>query len=138
MEIFKIIGIGIITVFAYIIIKQFKPEFAIMVGLTGSIILLFSISDTVISIINNFTSLVNKTGVSPELFSLILKIIGIGYLTEFAANLCVDSGCTSIADKILLAGKVLIMIVALPIISSLIDVIVGLLWERQLDEFFLF
>lgn len=127
MEIFKIIGIGIITVFAYIIIKQFKPEFAIMVGLTGSIILLFSISDTVISIINNFTSLVNKTGVSPELFSLILKIIGIGYLTEFAANLCVDSGCTSIADKILLAGKVLIMIVALPIISSLIDVIVGLL-----------
>ena len=128
MEIFKIIGIGIITVFAYIIIKQFKPEFAIMVGLTGSIILLFSISDTVISIINNFTSLVNKTGVSPDLFSLILKIIGIGYLTEFAANLCVDSGCNSIADKILLAGKVLIMIVALPIISSLIDVIVGLLW----------
>lgn len=127
MEIFKIIGIGIITVFAYIIIKQFKPEFAIMVGLTGSIILLFSISDTVISIINNFTSLVNKTGVSPDLFSLILKIIGIGYLTEFAANLCVDSGCNSIADKILLAGKVLIMIVALPIISSLIDVIVGLL-----------
>lgn len=129
MEIFKIIGIGIITVFSYIVIKQLKPEFAIIVGLAGSIILLFSISDSIISVINSFASLVAKTGINTELFSLVLKIIGIGYLTEFAANLCMDSGCNSIADKILLAGKILIMIVALPIITNLIDIIVSLLWK---------
>lgn len=127
MAIFKIIGIGIITVFSYIIVKQFKPEFAIIVGLAGSITLLMSISDTVISVINSFSNLAQKTGVSPDLFSLILKIIGVGYLTEFASNLCNDSGCSSIADKILLAGKVIIMIIALPIITNLVDIIVGLL-----------
>lgn len=127
MAIFKIIGIGIITVFSYVIIKQFKPEFAIIVGLAGSIILLMSISDTVISVIDSFSNLAQKTGVSPDLFSLILKIIGVGYLTEFASNLCNDSGCSSIADKILLAGKVIIMIIALPIITNLVDIIVGLL-----------
>ncbi len=127
MAVFKIIGIGIVTVFSYIIIKQFKPEFAIIVGLAGSIIILFSLSDSIISVINTFSNLVNKTGVNPELFTLILKIIGIGYLTEFAANLCIDSGCSSIADKILLAGKNLIMIIALPIITNLVDTIVGLL-----------
>ena len=99
VPIFKIIGIGIITVFSYIVIKQLKPEFAIIVGLAGSIILLFSISDSIISVINSFASLVEKTGINIELFSLVLKIIGIGYLTEFAANLCMDSGCNSIADK---------------------------------------
>ena len=127
MAVFKIIGIGIVTVFSYIVIKQFKPEFAIIVGLAGSIIILFSLSDSIISVINTFSNLVNKTGVNPELFTLILKIIGIGYLTEFAANLCNDSGCSSIADKILLAGKILIMIIALPIITNLVDTIVGLL-----------
>ena len=127
MTMFKIIGIGIVTVFSYIIIKQFKPEFAIFVGLAGAIIILFSISDSLISIIYSFSNLVNKTGVNPEIFSLILKIIGIGYITEFAANLCADNGCSSIADKILLSGKIIIMAVALPIITNLLEIITGLL-----------
>jgi stage III sporulation protein AD len=72
-------------------------------------------------------SIFNKTGVSNSLFVPVLKIIGIGYLCEFGANLCVDGGCSSIADKILFCGKITILIIALPIINSVIDVVLEFL-----------
>ncbi len=128
MDIVKIIAIGIITMFAYVIVKQIKPEFSIIIGLVGSILILLNLTDMIEGIINTFFNLAEKTGVSTDLFTLVLKIIGIGYLTEFAANLCTDSGCNSIADKILLGGKLIIMMLSLPIVTNLIDVIVGLLW----------
>ena len=68
----------------------------------------------------------NKTGVNSSLFVPVLKIVGIGYLCEFGANLCVDGGCNSVADKILFCGKIAILIIAIPIINSVIDVVMEL------------
>jgi stage III sporulation protein AD len=79
------------------------------------------------SVTQIFDILVLKTGIDKDLFSSILKIIGIGYITEFSANICVDSGSSSIGDKILLAGKVVILVLSLPIITSLINIIVEIM-----------
>ncbi|MBO5102803.1 MAG: stage III sporulation protein AD, partial [Clostridia bacterium] len=56
-----------------------------------------------------------------------LKIIGVGYITEFSSNLCADSGNSAVASKILLAGKLVIFVLAIPIITSLIDIIVSIM-----------
>ena len=61
------------------------------------------------------------------IFSSILKIIGIGYLTEFANGICVDSGAKSIGDKLQFAGKVVILLLALPILENLIEIIAEIL-----------
>ena len=52
-------------------------------------------------------------------------MLGVGYLTEFANGICVDSGNASVGNKILIAGKVIIFCLALPIITNLLDIIVG-------------
>lgn len=127
MLIFKVIGIGIITSIAVIIIKQLKPEIAVIVGMSGSIIILLMILNSLGTVIESFTNLTEKIGIDNELFTLVLKIIGIGYITEFSANLCIDCGSVSIADKILLAGKVVIMLLAIPIVNTLIEIIYGLM-----------
>jgi len=127
MLLIKIIGIGIVTSIAVVLIKQLKPEIAIVVGLAGSILILLNIATLLGTVIDTFTDLTEKTGIDSSLFMLLLKIVGVGYLTEFSANLCADTGSTSIADKILLAGKVIIMIIALPIITTLLDIIYGLM-----------
>ena len=57
----------------------------------------------------------------------VLKIVGVGYLTEFGANICVDSGNSSIADKVMLGGKIIILCFALPIVSNMLEVILGLI-----------
>lgn len=127
MDIVKVVAVGLITVIATIIVKQVKPEIAVLITLAGSIVIIILSIQLLQNVFGSFLSIFNKTGVSSSLFVPVLKIIGIGYLCEFGANLCVDGGCNSIADKILFCGKVAILIIALPIINSVIDVVLELL-----------
>ncbi len=123
----KIIGVAIITTIAVLIIKQLKPELAVFVGLCGSIIIVIYIVNMIGGVLTIFDTMASKTGIDKDLFLVVLKIIGVGYLTEFSANLCQDAGVNSIADKIMLAGKVVIMIMALPIINNLLEIVYGLM-----------
>lgn len=127
MEIFKIIAIGLVTTISVIVVKQSKPEIAVFVGLAGSLLIFFEIINMLSDVFSVFNTIITKTGVSSDLFSVLLKIIGVGYLTEFSASLCADSGNSSIADKIMLGGKIVILILAIPIFISIINIITGLL-----------
>lgn len=127
MEIFKIIALGILICVVVIIVKQIKPEFAVLVLIAGSIIMLCYLFNYFTNILGVFDKIISKTGINAELFSIILKIVGIGYLIEFAANICSDSGNPAIADKIVLGGKLIILTVSMPIITNLLDIIVELL-----------
>ncbi|MBQ0017321.1 MAG: stage III sporulation protein AD [Clostridiales bacterium] len=127
MDIVKIIAIGLITVVTSIILKQIKPEMALFVSICGGLIMLFMIIDNVSNVFGSFNNLMTKTGVDNGLFKCVLKVIGIGYLTEFGANICLDAGSSSIADKIMFSGKIAILILCMPVITNLINMIVGLM-----------
>lgn len=127
MEIFKIIAIGLITAVSMLVVKQTKPEIAVFVGLAGSLLIFFEIIGMISDVFTVFNTIVNKTGISSDLFGVLIKIIGVGYLTEFSASLCSDSGNASIADKIMLGGKIVILVLAIPIFTSIINIITGLL-----------
>lgn len=127
MELFKIIGVGLITCFLVVVIKQLKPEMAIFVGIAGGLIIIAMIASSLFSILQVFSNIAQKSGLSSNLYSCLLKIIGIGYITEFASNICADSGANSVADKMLLAGKILILSVALPVVTSILEIIIELL-----------
>lgn len=127
MDIFKILAIAVLTCVASLIVKQVKPDFASLVTLAGGVVILLLLINYIASILDVFRGLVDKANLSPSLFSSILKIIGIGYLTEFTANLCQDTGNSSLASKVGLAGKIIILFLALPIITNLLEVIMGIL-----------
>lgn len=127
MEVFRIIGIGLLTCFVGIVVKQLRPEFYIVVVLSGAIIILFMIVDQLKTIFLYFLTIFNKTNLDYSLFSSVLKIIGVGFLIEFANGICIDTNNASVGEKIVLAGKVLIVGLSLPIISNLLNVIVELL-----------
>ena len=126
MEITKIIGIAFVAVFIILVLKQYKPEFAIQISIiAGIIILFFSISKLEV-IINLLKSLSNKIDINMNFFSILLKITGIAYLSEFACNVCKDAGETAIASKVELAGRILIIALSIPIISTLLETMLGL------------
>lgn len=127
MELLKIVGIGIIISVTIVIVKQVKPEFAVGVLIAGSIVMLLYFLQYFTDVLNVFDSIIQKTGIDKNLFSIILKIVGVGYVIEFGANICSDSGNSAIADKIILCGKMLILILAMPIITSLLDIVIGLI-----------
>ena len=123
----KIVAIALVTVFAHILIKQVKPEIAIIISIVGSILIISMTVNSLSSVINSFYKIFTQTGVDTTLLSPLFKIIAIGYIGEFGANLCVDAGANSVADKILFSAKVIILVLALPIITTVIDLVVALL-----------
>ena len=122
MDIFKIIAVGIITV----ILKQVKPELAIMASIAGSLTIVLLILSSVTNLFGSYRNLLEKTGLSGNLFTCVLEVIGVGYLVEFSSGICAEAGISSVANKILLAGKVLILIMCMPVLRSLIDVVLKL------------
>lgn len=127
MDIVKIIGVGFVGLIVIIILKQYKPEFAIYISLlVGTTILLLSM-DKINGIISLLTNLSNKANVNNQYLIILLKITGIAFLTEFAVSICNDSGESAIASKIDLGGKVIIIGMSIPIISALLELIIKIL-----------
>lgn len=131
MEIGKFLGVAILIVIIVIVLKQVKPELSVLVMILGSIVLLLFILNSFTSVITTVNEIITKTGISQNMFSIILKIVGVGYLIEFTADICKDTGNSSIADKVILGGKILILTMSLPIINSLFSVILELIqWKK--------
>lgn len=127
MDIIKIIGIGITALIIIIILKQYKPEFAIYTSiLAGIFILLISLSQ-ISGIVNLLQDISSRANINSQFLGIILKITGIAILTEFAVSICQDSGESAIANKIDIGGKIIIITMSLPIISSLLETILKVL-----------
>ena len=127
VDVIKIIGIGLISLIIIIIMKQYRPEFAIYVSLIAGVLIFSFVIGKFSSIINLLKSISNKAGINSSFLSILLKITGIAFLAEFAVSICKDSGESAIASKIELGSKVIIITMSLPIISSLLDVILRIL-----------
>lgn len=126
-EIIKIIGIGLIALVIIIILKQYKPEYAIYVSMIAGILILFLAVEKITGIINLLQSISDKTYINKSFLSILLKITGIAFLTEFAVSVCSDAGEKAIASKIEIGSKVIIITMSIPIITSLLELIIEIL-----------
>ncbi len=123
MDIIKIIGIGLIALVIILILRQYKPEFAIYVSLIAGIAILLISLGKLSGLINLLRDISSRANINSQFLSLILKITGIAFLTEFAVSISNDCGESAIANKIDLGGKTIIIVISLPIITSLLETI---------------
>lgn len=126
-ELLKVIGIAFLTVVTVIVLKPIKQEVALLVGIAGSVIIFFFIVKMLDNVFGVFQFLMEKTNIDGELFKTLIKIVGVGYICEFSANICADSGNTALQSKVLLAGKLTIFVLAIPVLTSLVELIVSIL-----------
>ena len=126
-DIIKIIGIGFITAITAVILRSTKPELSFAVTLVGIIIILMFVVEMLKDTMSVFVSLSQITGIENGLLKMLLKIVGVGYLTEFGAGILTDFGSNSIADKVTLAGKITIVLLSMPVIESLLQLLSGFL-----------
>ena len=127
MEVIKIIGIALIALIIIILLKQYRPEFAVYISLLTGVLILVLVMDQLAGIISLLQSLANKTSINMTFLSLLLKITGIAFLSEFAVSICKDSGEGAIASKIEIGSKIVIISMSIPIISSLLEIILKIL-----------
>ena len=126
-EIVKIIGIGMIAVIIIIVVKQYRPEFAIYISIVAGILILMISLQKMGVIVSLIKSISEKAGINGEFLEILLKITGIAILTEFAVSICKDSGESAIASKIEMGSKVIIISMSIPIISSLLELMINIL-----------
>lgn len=125
--IIKIIGIGLISLIAIIIIKQYRPEFAVYISIIAGVLILFVAIDKLSGIVNLLQTISDKSGINKQFLEILLKITGIAFLSEFVISICKDSGESAIASKIEIGTKVAIISMSIPIISNLMQIIIGIL-----------
>lgn len=123
MTIFKVIGFGIVAVSLIIILKQQKQEIALLCVVASSVIMLIFIFDDLKNVISLIDRLVIDSSIDSSFLKIILKVVGISYMVEFGKDICKDAGESAIANKIEMAGKVIIVSLSIPVIASLLDIV---------------
>ena len=126
-EIVKIVGVGLVAIILIIIIKQYRPEFALYVSLIAGVLIWILAMDKLTSIIELLKKICNESGLNTKFLGILLKMTGIAFLAEFAISICKDAGETAIANKVELGSKAIIISMSIPIIYNLLEVIMNLL-----------
>lgn len=127
MEMLKIIGVGITGAVAAITVRQYKPEMAVPIGIATAVILFLMVLSQVGYVIDVIRMTADRLNLNPEYITAILKMIAVAYLAQIGAEICRDAGQNAIAAKIELAGKILIVVLSVPILLSLMNLLIGLL-----------
>lgn len=124
MPILKIVAVALITAILTVYLKKNTPEIAMFVGIAGGILIIFLLSDYLFNVAEYLKSFFEKSGIESELIKIVVKIIAVAYLFEFASSAVKDLGENSLAEKVIISGKVIILTMSFPILNSLFNMIV--------------
>lgn len=126
----SIVSVCALSVAAVIIALTLKPknaEIAVMLGLCVAVVIMFALFSSVAQITDKISEITAASGISTGYIAILLKVIGICLVTEFTANVCRDSGSSSLAGTVTLTGKILVTIAALPLYSDILNVVLELI-----------
>ena len=126
MNIVQICGFALLAVIMVLVLRSFRPEYATVAGIVAGILLLATTFTPLVSILDSVTAIAEDTGFSVY-SSVILKSMGIGILAQTTADVCRDSGVSTLAAKVEFAAKIMILLLCVPILETLMSLIKGFL-----------
>ncbi|MBC5786575.1 MULTISPECIES: SpoIIIAC/SpoIIIAD family protein [Clostridiaceae] len=124
---FSVVGIALVTTCICVLLKQWNPEISMMAALLCGILIFGIILVNLTPVLDTIGKLVAGVEFDSGYLSVVLKSLGICYVTQLAADTCRDSGYSSIASKVELAGKVSVIVIAMPLFTNLVQLSVGLI-----------
>jgi len=127
MEILQIVALGLVAALLLVILRQQRPEMALQLSLAAGVAIFLLLISRIQAVLQVLEDLAFRAHINPFYLSAILKVIGIAYIAEFGAQVCRDAQEGAVAAKIEMAGKILIMLVAVPIIAAIVEMIFKLL-----------
>lgn len=127
MHIFQLVGIGLTATVLATVLRPNAPQFAMLISVLAGMILLMMAVRNMDGVVQSLSSLASSAKVNHSFLTTVLKIIGIAYIVEFAAQVARDAGEGALGGKIELAGKIGIIVLAMPIITDVVQSLVHLL-----------
>lgn len=127
MNLTAIIGIALIAMILCVLLKGYRPEYSVFLSLIAGIIILLMALDALTPMMETLSQLIEVSGQGKETFSILLKALGVCFITQLSADACRDAGEGAIASKVELAGKVVILLLAMPLFEQIISVATSLM-----------
>ena len=122
----KVVLIGLVAVFVILLLKVGKPEYAMAVSMAASVLVLLFAAGTLTQVVGELKTLFSYISLPEGYLGILLKILGVAYLAEFGSALCKDAGQTALGGQIELVGKLTILAISMPIVTSLFETISGM------------
>jgi len=123
MELMKVGVIGIATVLLAIELKSYKPVYALILGMTGAVVIMVLSLDKILLVFEQVKTVLDYLGDDTSYFFILIKVLGVTYLCQFSAGICRDAGFVSLSDQIHVFGKLYIMLSGMPILMAFIETI---------------
>ena len=120
-------GFALVAVVALVVLRPARPEIATLLALAVTAVIFAAILPDILEIIRLLRNLATQGGVGPGYLGVVLRIVGVAYVTEFGAQVARDAGEGAVASKVELGGKVLVLTMALPILLGILQLVVRLL-----------
>jgi stage III sporulation protein AD len=127
MMILQAIATGILCAILALTIKKHRPEIALLITLASGVLLFIMILPELAYAVGIFTQLGDMLDGGTRYVGLVLRVIGVAYMAELGASVCADAGESAIAAKIDLAGRVVILVMAMPVVLEIASMVLGLL-----------
>ncbi len=127
MEIAQIVGLALVTTIMLLILRQERPVMAVLLSVAFSVMIFLLMMGKLGSIINLMKELSRRAEVNYFFMATVIKILGVAYLGEFAASICQDAGENAVAKKVEFAAKIIIAVLALPVMVAILESLLQLL-----------
>jgi stage III sporulation protein AD len=126
VDIVKIVGIGLLAGMLINLLRNTKPELAIQLSVVTGAMLMLLMATRIVAVVEVLQSLGARAKIDQAYMGSVLKIIGIAYVADYGSQVLQDAGEKAVATKIEMAGKILIMLLAIPIIIAILDSVLKL------------
>ncbi|MCL4439409.1 MAG: stage III sporulation protein AD [Firmicutes bacterium] len=126
MDILQIVGLGLVVCILAIILRQQKPPMATLLTMTAGVIIFFIMMPQITGLFTVLRDLASQANVSMIYMGTILKIVGIAYIADFGSQICRDAGENALASKIEFAAKIIVLVMAVPIIVAVLQSLIKL------------
>ena len=123
----KIIAISLILAVILFYLKNTASEYFTPVLIISCLLVLSLSINYVVNFLELFEKIKNITGISGEIFTIIFKVLAVSYLIEFTAETICDMGLNSLAEKVVFAGKIIVLCLVVPILEQIINILISLL-----------
>ena len=123
----KVVGIVLTALIINIVRKNYSKEFTFLINIVCTIIIFTLISKDLKGIVDRLTSISNEISVLLPYIKIMLKILGISMIAQLLSDLCRDNGENTLANQTELSAKIIILVTALPLFTTIMDIMIGML-----------
>lgn len=130
MELTGFLAAIVLAAFLSVVIRRQNPEQALAVTLVAGILLLVAVLQRAMPLFRNVQDMLSQSGLSEEYLHIVFKALGVCLLTQLAADVCRDVGEQALANKAEFAGKVSLLLLALPLFEKIGSIALSLMEQK--------